>query len=153
MDIQVSSNFERALYYAYGSDGAAVAKQMDELKQCGAFTVSREAISALRDTFVSGRASEDETAAAVTRYHADHGELLCPHSAVGVHVAEEHLGATPVVTLATAHPAKFPSAVEAASGVFPGLPQRMADLFEREERITRVTGSVSDIKTIIKDRI
>jgi threonine synthase len=72
---------------------------------------------------------------------------------VGVHVAEEHLGATPVVTLATAHPAKFPSAVEAASGVFPGLPQRMADLFEREERITRVTGSVSDIKTIIKDRI
>lgn len=153
MDIQVSSNFERALYYAYGSDGAAIAQQMDELKQSGAFTVSQGAISALRDTFASGRASEDETAAAITRYHADQGELLCPHSAVGVHVAEGHLGATPMITLATAHPAKFPNAVEAASGVFPALPARMADLFERDERITRVTGGVSDIKTIIKDRI
>lgn len=153
MDIQVSSNFERALYYAYGSDGAAIAQQMDELKQSGAFTVSQGAISALRDTFASGRASEGETAAAVTRYHADHGELLCPHSAVGVHVAEGYLGATPMITLATAHPAKFPGAVEAASGVFPALPARMADLFERDERITRVTGGVSDIKTIIKDRI
>jgi threonine synthase len=152
MDIQVSSNFERALFDAYGRDGAAVAAQMEDLKQ-GGFEISQGAYQYLKDTFKSGRASEEETSAAITRYHAKHGELLCPHTAVGVHVAEAHLGATPMVTLATAHPAKFPDAVQAASGVSAPLPPRMADLYDRPERLTRVANDLSAIQALIKERI
>ncbi len=152
MDIQVSSNFERALFDAYGRDGAAVSAQMDDLKN-GGFEISQGAINMLRETFKSGRASEGETSAAIKTYLANHGELLCPHSAVGVHVAEDHLGATPMITLATAHPAKFPDAVQAASGVSAPLPPRMADLFEREERVTRVPNDLAALKSLIKERI
>jgi threonine synthase len=132
MDIQVSSNFERALFDAYGRDGAAVAQLMEELK-AGGFTSARARLQALRESFASGRASEAETSAMIAP-RAGMGELLCPHSAVGVHVAEAHRRGTPMVTLATAHPAKFPDAVEAATGIRPPLPPRMADLYERPER-------------------
>ncbi|MEM7076219.1 MAG: threonine synthase, partial [Pseudomonadota bacterium] len=133
MDIQVSSNFERALYYAYGGDGAAVAQLMDELR-AGGFAVSQGALQALRETFSSGSASEEDTRATIARTLRDSAELLCPHSAVGVKVARDaRRCATPMVTLATAHPAKFPAAVEAAAGVHPPLPDRMADLYERPE--------------------
>jgi threonine synthase len=84
---------------------------------------------ALRAEFASGRASEAETSAMIARARAGMGELLCPHSAVGVHVAQGFTGTTPLVTLATAHPAKFPDAVEAATGIRPPLPPRMADLY------------------------
>jgi len=152
MDIQVSSNFERALFHAYGRDGATVAAQMEDLKQ-GGFTISQGAYEALKETYKSGRASEAETSAAITAYVKGHGELLCPHSAVGVHVAEAHQGATPMVTLATAHPAKFPAAVEEATGIHPPLPPRMADLYERPERVTRVANDLAAIQTIIRDGI
>ncbi len=152
MDIQVSSNFERALFDAYDRDGSAVASQMDDLK-AGGFQISQGAYQALQDTYKSGRASEAETKAAIKRYRAQHGELLCPHSAVGVHVAEAHQGPTPMVTLATAHPAKFPAAVEEATGVHPPLPPRMADLYERPERVTRAANDLSAIQAIIKERI
>ncbi|MFA5580865.1 MAG: threonine synthase [Paracoccaceae bacterium] len=152
MDIQVSSNFERALFDAYGRDGAAVAQLMDELK-AGGFTVSQGAIEALRAEFDSGRASEAETSATIVAMRAATGELLCPHSAVGVKVAREHLGEAPMITLATAHPAKFPDAVEAATGIRPGLPPRMADLFARPERVTRVPNDLAALTTLIKERV
>ena len=153
MDIQVSSNFERALYYAYGGDGRAVADQMEALKATGSFQISQGAIGALRDTFASGRASEEETSAMIKQAQASMGELLCPHSAVGVKVAMDHQGATPMITLATAHPAKFPAAVEAATGLHPDLPERMGDLFDRPERMTEMAGDVDALKTLIRDRI
>ena len=152
MDIQVSSNFERALFDAYGRDGAAVARLMDELKQ-GGFHISQGALEALRGDFASGRAAEDQTAAMIARARAEMGELLCPHSAVGVHVAQDFLGATPMVTLATAHPAKFPDAVEAATGIRPPLPPRMADLFDRPERMTRVENDLTAIETLIREAL
>ncbi|QFT97009.1 Threonine synthase [Roseovarius sp. THAF8] len=153
MDIQVSSNFERALYYAYDQDGAAVAQLMDELK-AGGFSVSQGALEALRETFASGRCAEDETRATILETWNAAGELLCPHSAVGVKVAEEMRDpAIPMITLATAHPAKFPAAVEEASGQHPPLPDRMADLYERSERVTRVENDLAAIETLIKDRI
>lgn len=153
MDIQVSSNFERALYYAYDQDGAAVAQLMDELK-AGGFSVSQGALEALRESFASGRCDEDETRATILETWNAAGELLCPHSAVGVKVAEEMRdAATPMITLATAHPAKFPAAVEEASGQHPPLPDRMADLYERSERVTRVENDLAAIETLIKDRI
>ena len=153
MDIQVSSNFERALFEAYARDAAPVAQLMDELKQSG-FSVSQGALQALRESYDSGNCSESETSKTITRTLAETGELLCPHSAIGVKVAEEHLAEdTPMITLATAHPAKFPDAVEAATGIRPPLPPRMSDLFEREERVTRVENDLAAIQTLIKERI
>ncbi len=152
MDIQVSSNFERALFDAYDRDGGAVAQLMDELK-AGGFAISQGALDRLRDDFASGRASEAETSAMIARALPEMGELLCPHSAVGVHVAQDHLGTTPLVTLATAHPAKFPDAVEAATGQRPALPLRMADLFDRDERLTRVENDLGSIESLIREGI
>ena len=151
MDIQVSSNFERALFDAYGRDGGAVAQLMDELKSGDGFPVSQGAIGVLRDIYGSGRASEAETSETIQAMHGRTGEVLCPHSAVGVKVAEEHIsGATPMVTLATAHPAKFPDAVEAATGYRPPLPNRMADLYQRPERVTRVANDLGEIEGLIR---
>ena len=152
MDIQVSSNFERALFDAYGRDGGAVAQVMGELKAEGRFTVSQGALETLRETFTSGRVSEEETGATIARTLAASGELLCPHSAVGVAVAEQQIGTSPMITLATAHPAKFPAAVEAATGIHPALPPRMADLFDRPERVTRMTGELHAIEALILER-
>lgn len=153
MDIQVSSNFERALFDAYGGDAAPVAALMTELKGQGGFHVSQGALQALREVFASGRASEDETSAMITRAVGEMGELLCPHSAIGVHVAQEFLGETPLITLATAHPAKFPDAVEAATGMRPALPARMADLFDRPERVTQVENDLGALTGLVRDRI
>jgi len=153
MDIQVSSNFERALFDAYGRDGAAVSQLMDELKS-GGFNISQGALQTLQDTYQSGRASEQETLDTIRDEHAANGELLCPHSAVGVKVAGEHLGGgTPMITLATAHPAKFPAAVQQASGIHPPLPPRMADLYERSERVTRIGNDLGAIQQHIKGHI
>jgi threonine synthase len=152
MDIQVSSNFERALFDAYGRDGAAVSALMAELKS-GGFHISQGALEMLRSTFASGRCDEAETRDTIRHAFAATGEILCPHSAVGVKVAEEHLGAAPMVTLATAHPAKFPDAVEAAMGTRPALPPRMADLFDREERMTRLPNDLSLLQSFIRERI
>ena len=153
MDIQVSSNFERALYYAYGQDGRAVAQLMDELKQ-GGFHVSQGAMEALRESFDSGRVSEEETLATIKSTLEHSAELVCPHTAVGIKVAEDTRAAdVPMVTLATAHPAKFPAAVEQASGVHPPLPSRMSDLYERPERVTRIANDLGAIEEHIKRHI
>ena len=153
MDIQVSSNFERALFDAYGRDGNAVAQLMAELGQ-GGFDVSQGAMQVLQDTYKSGRASEVETSATITSALKRTGELLCPHSAIGVKVADElREQATPMITLATAHPAKFPDAVEAATGLRPALPARMADLFDRPERLTRVANDLSALKAHILEAL
>lgn len=154
MDIQVSSNFERALFYAYDQDGAAVASVMDELKTKGGFTLSQGILDKLAADFISGRVSEEETSAQITKSLREHAELLCPHSAIGVEVADRVRKAeTPMVTLATAHPAKFPDAVEAATDIRPPLPPRMADLFERDERVTRVSNDLEALKSLVKERI
>ena len=152
MDIQVSSNFERALFDAYGRDGAAVAALMDELKT-GGFRIRQGALQMLRATFVSGRVSEAETTAAIARVFRETGEVICPHTAVGVAVAEAHLGSVPMITLATAHPAKFPDAVEAAMGLRPALPLHMADLFERKERVTRQPNDLKSLQSLVRERI
>src|SRR5690606_6216002 len=129
MDIQVSSNFERALFDAYGRDGGAVRQLMTELGQ-GGFAVSQGALESLRETFSSGRCDEAETAATIRAPLSATGEMLGPHSAGGVKAAAEHLTPdVPMITLATAHPAKFPDAVEAATGQRPPLPNRMVDLY------------------------
>ena len=103
------------------------------------------------DTF-GDSVTEEETLATITATRANSGEVLCPHSAVGVKVAADHLGATPMITLATAHPAKFPDAVEYATGLRPGLPNRMADLYDRQERVTQVANDLGTVEDLIRGR-
>ena len=153
MDIQVSSNFERALFDALDRDGAAVSALMEGLKQSGGFTIPAPALEKLRATFLSGRASEEETLDTITEEYRLTGELLCPHSAVAVKVAKAQLGQGAMVSLATAHPAKFPDAVERATGIRPALPVRMGDLFAREERVTRVPNDLSALKALVRERL
>ena len=152
MDIQISSNFERALFDAYGRDGRTIGLLMDEMKGSGGFAVGQGALDWLREQFASGRVSEAETSATIRSVRAATGEVLCPHTAVGVKVAGGHLGAVPMITLATAHPAKFPDAVEAATGLHPELPPRMANLFDRPERVTRIANDLNAIEAIVKER-
>ena len=153
MDIQVSSNFERALFYAYGQDGGAIAQLMDELG-AGGFKVSQGAQQALAELFLSGNCSEEETRATIKATLEHSAELICPHSAVAVKVANDlREEAVPMVTLATAHPAKFPDAVEQATGIRPDLPPRMGDLFAKDERVTRVENDLGEIQSLIRGRI
>jgi len=133
MDIQISSNFERLLFEAEQRDGGAVRQHMAGLGQSGAFTLAEVAREYLGPLFSSGASDEPETAATIARTLERTGILLDPHGAVAVGVAERHLGATPMVTLATAHPAKFPDAVQAACGIRPELPDWAGGIMEREE--------------------
>ena len=151
MDIQVSSNFERLLFELADRDGAAVAEAMRALAASGGFALEGPALARLRADFDSARASEAETAAAIAATHAATGRLICPHTAVGVHAARVRRGdpSVPMVVLATAHPAKFPDAVEAACGVRPALPPRLADLFDRPERVTPVPNRLAAIEEVI----
>ncbi|MFV0476153.1 MAG: threonine synthase [Pikeienuella sp.] len=151
MDIQVSSNFERLLFDLHDRDSGAVSAMMARLSGNEAgFTLSPEALSRLRAEFDSARYDEDEVAALIRRFAEETGALLCPHSAIGVGAATARKG--PTVGLATAHAAKFPDAVEAASGHRPALPPRMADLYEREERITVAPNDLSALKRLITEK-
>ncbi|MEL6599038.1 MAG: threonine synthase [Pseudomonadota bacterium] len=155
MDIQVSSNFERLLFDLYDREGPAVQQLMADLSGKGAFTLSQGALARLTEEFDSARVSEEETSAAIRSAHAATGIVQCPHTAIGIRAADAVRGdpATPIVTLATAHPAKFPDAVEAATGLRPALPARMADLYQRDERVTRVANDLHAVEAIIDEGI
>jgi threonine synthase len=149
MDIQVSSNFERLVYLANNGQADVVTRAMAGLKQSGSFTLENTAIAAIRHEFDSGRASEAETNAAMTHWLATTGELLDPHTAVGMHVAAQNMGDSPMVVLATAHPAKFPDAVAKATGINPPLPAKLKGLLEREESFKVLPNSAEAVKSLI----
>jgi threonine synthase len=138
MDIQVSSNFERLLFEASGRDPEAVVARMGDLAKEGSFEIPAAALARIRADFDAFRVDEAACAEEMGRVYRASGVIIDPHSAVGVHAARKALSAapaTPVVALATAHPAKFPDAVERATGVRPPLPERLSDLMERREAI------------------
>lgn len=148
MDIQVSSNFERLLFDLYDREGPAVQQLMKELSDNGGFALSQGAKDRLCEEFDSARYGEAEVASLIKSYAAKTSHVLCPHTAIGVGAAEAVSG--PVVALATAHAAKFPDAVEAACGVRPALPPRMADLYERDERFTVLPNDLDALKAHIR---
>jgi threonine synthase len=154
MDIEVSSNFERLVFELLDRDGAAVARLMAELAATGRFTLPAPALARLRAAFTSARASEDETRAEIARTLRETGHVVCPHTAVGLHGARAARGdpAVPMVTLATAHAAKFPDAVEAACGKRPALPPRLAGLLSRPERVTVLPDDLPAVETFILER-
>jgi threonine synthase len=151
MDIQVSSNFERLLFEAEGRDPAAVRRHMASLAQSGAFTISGTPIAAIRGEFDAGRASEEETVSIMKRLRKDAGYLLDPHTAVAMAVGENIGGdpSVPRIVLGTAHPAKFPDAVKAATGEHPALPDHVADIFDRKERFTIVPNDLAKIQDFV----
>jgi threonine synthase len=153
MDIQISSNFERLLFEAYGRDAGAVRNAMAGLKQSGAFEIGPEALKAIRREFRAGRATEKQVAATIRETLSATGYLLDPHTAAGVFVAAKNAKApTPMVTLATAHPAKFPAAVKSACGIDPALPSWLADLMQREERFDTLQPELKAVETFIGER-
>ena len=148
MDIQVSSNFERLLFDVGGRNGLAMAEQMrsfDAAKAMRLTNAQREGSSAL---FASARTDADEMAQTMRWAFEQCGELLDPHTAIGLHAARRAGIAAdiPVVTLATAHPAKFPDAVERATGLRPPLPARVGDLFAREESYVELPGTYEAVR-------
>jgi threonine synthase len=151
MDIQVSSNFERLLFDACGRDAHAVRAAMASLAQSRRFLVDARALSQIRALFAAGRADEDETAATIRTLRKEAGYLLDPHSAVGVAVAEKESRdpAMPMIVLSTAHPAKFPDAVAGACGVTPALPDWLADLPHRRERVSILPADQGAVERLI----
>jgi threonine synthase len=147
MDIQVSSNFERLLFDLGGRDGAALAAQMAGFESTKAMQLSNQQREGAAKLFSSARADANDMAQALRWANESAGELIDPHTAIGLHAARASglPREVPVVTLATAHPAKFPEAVERATGQRPHLPARIGDLFEREERFDELPGDYDAI--------
>jgi threonine synthase len=138
MDIQISSNFERLLFDAYGRDAHAVRSLMGSLAQSRRFSISAHALEKMRALFSADRADEQESAATMRAWMREASYCADPHTAVGLAVAEKETRdpSVPMVVLSTAHPAKFPDAVKAACGVEPALPDWLGDLYARPERVT-----------------
>jgi threonine synthase len=154
MDIQVSSNFERLLFDCGGRDGAALAEQMrgfEAEKSMRLTNAQKEGTSAL---FTSTRAGAGERSGALRWAYERAGQIIDPHSAVGLHAAlhSDLDPEIPIVTLATAHPAKFPDAVERAIGIRPALPARVGDLFAREEAYAKLPGEYEAVRAFVEER-
>ncbi|MDX2236075.1 MAG: threonine synthase [Hyphomonadaceae bacterium] len=148
MDIQVASNFERILFEALDRDGEHVARLYDRFAQSGGFDIPPDALAFLRDHFAAQSVTDAETMATM-RAHTEVGRLVCPHTAVALHA---RTGDAPAVYLATAHPAKFPDTVEAATGQRPALPAKCADLFSRTETMHALGADAEAVKAFIRSR-
>ncbi len=153
MDIQVSSNFERLLFDLEGRDGSTTAARMKWFEQMGKMVLSAD-MRKKASLMKSARADADEMALAMRWAHEACNEIIDPHTAIALHAAR-HSGVpadVPVVTLATAHPAKFRDAVERATGVRPSLPQRVSQLFDREERFDVLPGEYDAVREYVLER-
>ncbi len=157
MDIQISSNFERLLFDMLGREGSAVSGLMSQLQAEQTFTVPQEAIDSTRALFGAQCVDEQLTLATMKEVHEKTGELLDPHTAIGVAAAladrKTNPSDTPMVVLGTAHPAKFPDAVEKATGVRPPLPEHLADLYDRKERFDVLPNDLAKVQAYVRGRV
>jgi len=155
MDIQVSSNFERLLFDAYGRDPAVVRSLFASLDQSGAFDIAPQPLAAIRAGFDASTCDEPATTQEIARTFRESGYVLDPHTATGVHAARRRLAQdphTPVIALSTAHPAKFPDAIERAIGQRPSVPESLAARLAGEERFTVLPNDERAIATFIRER-
>jgi threonine synthase len=155
MDIQVSSNFERLLFEINRRDGGLTAEQLRQFRATGRLSIEADQrIDHLDGVFVAARLDDDETMEVIRRTHAATGMLVDPHTAVALGVTERVRSSLsgPIVTLATAHPAKFPDAVERATGIRPSLPAHLADLMERPEHITKLPNELDAVQRFVEGR-
>ncbi|HKW53817.1 MAG TPA: threonine synthase [Stellaceae bacterium] len=152
MDIQVSSNFERLLFELKGRDGAAVSDAVASFRKTGTLSTSDAEWQSARQLFTAHRVDDEATRATIAETWRSTGELIDPHSAVALAAAKAARGhgADPMVSLACAHPAKFPDAVESATGWRPALPPRLADLLSRTERITALPNDLLAVENHVR---
>ncbi len=153
MDIQVSSNFERLLFEASGQRAETIRSLMADFASEGRFAIPAAILQRIRADFDAERVDEAACTAEMRRVHRESGLVIDPHSAVGVAAARSALAAapaTPVVALGTAHPAKFPDAVERATGVRPPLPPHIADLMDRGETIVELPNEANAVADYLR---
>ena len=152
MDIQISSNFERVLFDALERDADAVNGLMRDLAEEGGFALPQGVLDTLRGDFDAARTDEKETLDEIARIYRETGEVVDPHTAVGLSAARklDLAAGAPVIALATAHPAKFPDAVKRAVGFKPPLPSHMSDLYERTEKFETLPNSAGDVRAFIE---
>lgn len=156
MDIMVSSNFERMLFDLYDRDGAQIKSLMDSFKESGTLQLSQAALVRAQALFSSYRVGDDETIEVIRDVFEQTEYLLDPHTAIGLQAGrmKRKSSATPMICLATAHPAKFPEAVrKAGQESDPPLPHHMRDLFEREERYEVLDNDIAGVHSFIKNNI
>jgi threonine synthase len=159
MDIQISSNFERLLFEYYKRDGKAVAKAMETFRAKRTVDFGKSRWKAIRKLFDGYRLGDNGTKEVISAIHKMTGELIDPHSAVGIEAAgRARLDGdldpeTPLIAMATAHPAKFPKAVEEATGIYPALPPRLADLMDRPEKCATLPNDIDRVKTYLDERL
>jgi len=151
MDIQVSSNFERLLFEMNDRNGAHTAEQLTQFRTSGDLVVGDAQFEQwIAPTFRAGRCDDAQTLATIAQFFGQHERAIDPHTAVGLHVARQFASDdVPMVTLATAHPAKFPDAVEKATGLRPALPEHLADLFDRRERTQTLPNDLSVVQDFV----
>ena len=155
MDIQISSNFERLLFELYGRRADPLAAAMDRFRKHGRVRFGLERWRRLRKLFTGHALDDAETVAAIRRFYETTGELLDPHTAIGLAagIAHHDVRKGPLIAVATAHPAKFPDAVEKATGARPRLPARLADLYVREERLATLPNELGRVQDFIVNRL
>ncbi|HEY5873812.1 MAG TPA: threonine synthase [Ilumatobacteraceae bacterium] len=151
MDIQVSSNFERLLFEMNGRDGGMTAEQLHRFRAVGRLDVEGDQFDEwIEPVFRAASFDDDETLATIAAVYGESGMLLDPHSAVALTAGRAHRRpGLPMVTLATAHPAKFPDAVERATGIRPPLPAHLADLFDRPERTSMLPNDLAAVEAFV----
>ena len=152
MDIQVSSNFERYLLELTGQDAAAVAAMMDEFSRTGRYTLPSQLLAQAQADFASVRCSDDETLAAMRRAANDANIVIDPHTAVALHAARRAPADGLAIILSTAHPAKFPGAVQRAIGRNPLPPAALADLASRAERLAFLPADLTALKDFLRQK-
>ena len=151
MDIQVSSNFERLLFEMNGRDGGITAEQLRRFRTTGRLDIEPDQRREWIDgSFRAARLDDHDTLAEITRVYASSGMVVDPHTATGTAAARHFGDDLPMITLATAHPAKFPDAVEQAIGLRPALPPHLADLFERPERFTVLPNDLAAVQHFVE---
>lgn len=153
MDIQVSSNLERLLFELVGHDGPQIAELMARFRSEGTVTFPTELLDAVSENFSGARFDDDETMAAMGQALDDTGLVIDPHTAIGLAAAHSvrRDPSVPMVVLATAHPAKFPDAVEAATGLRPELPEHMADLYDRPEHLDELPNDLATAQAYVAE--
>jgi threonine synthase len=152
MDIQISSNLERLLFELYGRDPERTARELAAFGETGSLALDSAALATLRELFDAATLSDDATLSAMRDEYRRSGTLLDPHTAVGLTAGRRYrgAGARPLVALATAHAAKFPDAVERATGIAPELPASLADLLQRPERSERVPADAAAVRRLLE---
>ena len=155
MDIQISSNFERFLYLLNGQNGRKVSVLMDQFRRTGKFTIESETFKQVRKVFDGDSFDDKETSFMIREIFEKHNNIIDPHTAVGIAAARSKREdiAIPMISLATAHAAKFSDTVKAATGLIPELPEHLRDLRKRKETFTRLPNNLSSVKDFLTDTL